>query len=53
MLFGQGIVTLRQQSAVEDLLDLRDPRDVKIVKDPGVNKRPIVQRHDGFSCPPN
>ena len=49
VLFGQGIVALRQQAAVEGLLDLRDPGDVKSMKDPGVNAGPIVQRHGGSS----
>jgi hypothetical protein len=34
-----------QQAAVQDFLDLSDPRRVKGVKDPGFNARPVVHRH--------
>src|SRR5262245_39829978 len=40
VLFGQGVVALRQYSSVEGLHDLCDPGEVEIVEDFGIDARP-------------
>jgi hypothetical protein len=46
VLFGHRVVITWQKAAVQIARDLLDPTMVKMVKDPGINFRPVVNRHN-------
>ena len=45
VLLGEGVEAFRQQAAVEDLLKLRDPGDMKRMEDAGFNAPPVMHGH--------
>jgi hypothetical protein len=45
MLLNQGVVAFRQQTAVKDFPNLRNPTNMETVKDTGFNLCPVVHRH--------
>jgi hypothetical protein len=45
MLLGEGVIAFRQQSTVKGCANLGNPSDMEVVKDAGLNARPIVHGH--------
>jgi hypothetical protein len=48
-LLGQGIVIRRQQARVQNAPQLAHPGEVKVVKDPIIDARPVMHRHSRSS----
>lgn len=45
-LFDQGVQAVRQQPRIERILDVNRPGLVEVVKQPGIDAGPIVDRHE-------